>query len=166
MEPHMRTESDGIMDAIEEAIWVAGTAGVPLEISHLKLLSQNMLGKTDLVLERLAQAERSGIEVNYDLYPYTAGLTSLSACLPPWIFEGGVEKMIVRLQDKSIRARIRQEIAEGLPGWQNFVKSAGGWGKSLFLRYAAKKISILKVNSLRKLAKCRAKIRNDAALIS
>lgn len=126
---HMRTESDGIMDAIEEAIWVAGTAGVPLEISHLKLLSQNMLGKTDLVLDRLAQAERSGIEVNYDLYPYTAGLTSLSACLPPWIFEGGVEKMIVRLQDKSIRTRIRQEIAEGLPGWQNFVKSAGGWGK-------------------------------------
>ncbi|WP_371377302.1 amidohydrolase family protein [Sporomusa aerivorans] len=126
---HMRTESDGIMDAIDEALWIGGTAGVPVHISHLKLLSQNMLGKTDLVLERMAQAERSGIEVSYDIYPYTAGLTSLSACLPPWIFEGGVAKMIERLQDKSIRSRIRKEIAEGLPGWQNFVKSAGGWGK-------------------------------------
>lgn len=126
---HMRTESDGIMDAIDEALWIGGTAGVPVHISHLKLLSQDMLGKTDLVLERMAQAERSGIEVSYDIYPYTAGLTSLSACLPPWIFEGGVAKMIERLQEQSIRSRIRKEIAEGLPGWQNFVKSAGGWGK-------------------------------------
>ncbi|MDF2571403.1 MAG: amidohydrolase 3 [Sporomusa sp.] len=126
---HMRTESDGIMDAIDEALWIGGTAGVPVHISHLKLLSQNMLGKTDLVLERMAQAERSGIEVSYDIYPYTAGLTSLSACLPPWIFEGGVTKMIERLQEQSVRSRIRKEIAEGLPGWQNFVKSAGGWEK-------------------------------------
>ncbi|WP_312202393.1 N-acyl-D-amino-acid deacylase family protein [Anaerospora hongkongensis] len=126
---HMRTESDGIMEAIDEALWIGGMAGVPVHISHLKLLSQNMLGKTDLVLERMAQAERSGIEVSYDTYPYTAGLTSLSACLPPWIFEGGVTKMIERLQDQSIRRRIRKEIAEGLPGWQNFVKSAGGWEK-------------------------------------
>lgn len=37
--------------------------------------------------------------------------------------------MIERLQEQSIRSRIRKEIAEGLPGWQNFVKSAGGWGK-------------------------------------
>ena len=126
---HMRTESDGIMDAIDEALWIGGTGGVPVHISHLKLLSQNMLGKTDLVLERMEKAERSGIEVSYDIYPYTAGLTSLSACLPPWIFEGGVDKMITRLQDQSIRDRIRKEIAQGLPGWQNFVKSAGGWGK-------------------------------------
>ncbi|EGO63345.1 N-acyl-D-amino-acid deacylase family protein [Acetonema longum] len=126
---HMRTESDGIMDAIDEALWIGGTGGVPVHISHLKLLSQNMLGKTDLVLERMEKAERSGIEVSYDIYPYTAGLTSLSACLPPWIFEGGVDKMIARLKDQSVRDRIRQEIAQGLPGWQNFVKSAGGWEK-------------------------------------
>ncbi len=126
---HMRTESDGIMDAIDEALRIGAAGGVPVHISHLKLLSQNMLGKTDLVLERLAKAEREGIEVSYDLYPYTAGLTSLSACMPPWIFEGGVEKMIQRLGDPTIRIRWRQEIADGLPGWQNFVKSAGGWQK-------------------------------------
>jgi N-acyl-D-amino-acid deacylase len=126
---HMRTESDGIMGAIDEALRIGELGGVPVHISHFKLLSQNMLGKTDLVLERLARAERSGIEVSYDVYPYTAGLTSLSACLPPWVFEGGVDKMIQRLQDAAVRNRIRKEIAEGLPGWQNFVKSAGGWGK-------------------------------------
>ena len=126
---HMRTESDGIMEAIEEALQIGAAGGVPVHISHMKLLSQNMLGKTDLVLERLAKAERAGIEVSYDVYPYTAGLTSLSACMPPWIFEGGVDKMIQRLGDATIRRQLRREIADGLPGWQNFVKSAGGWEK-------------------------------------
>ncbi|MBP2637985.1 MAG: amidohydrolase 3 [Firmicutes bacterium] len=124
---HMRTESDGILGAIDEALEIGRIGGVPVHISHMKLLSQNMLGRTELVLERLAKAEKEGVEVSYDLYPYTAGLTSLSACMPPWIFEGGVENMIVRLQDSSVRTRIRQEISEGLPNWQNFVKSAGGW---------------------------------------
>ncbi len=124
---HMRTESDGILEAIDEALWIGGKAGVPVHISHLKLLSQDMLGKTDIVLDKMAKAEQEGVEVTYDLYPYTAGLTSLSACLPPWIFEGGVDKMIERLQDQGVRQRVRKEIAEGLPNWQNFVKSAGGW---------------------------------------
>lgn len=126
---HMRTESDGILGAIDEALRIGELGGVPVHISHLKLLSQNMLGKTDLVLEKLAAAERAGIEVSYDLYPYTAGLTSLGACLPPWVFEGGVDKMIQRLQQGEVRSRIRREISEGLPNWQNFVKSAGGWQK-------------------------------------
>ncbi|MDU4961676.1 MAG: D-aminoacylase [Sporomusaceae bacterium] len=126
---HMRTESDGILGAIDEALRIGELGGVPVHISHLKLLSQNMLGKTDLVLEKLAAARRNGIEVSYDLYPYTAGLTSLGACLPPWVFEGGVDKMIQRLQQSEVRSRIRREISEGLPNWQNFVKSAGGWQK-------------------------------------
>lgn len=126
---HIRTESDGILDAIDEALWIGGQAGVPVHISHMKLLSQNMLGKTDLVLSKMEAAEKAGVEVTYDLYPYTAGLTSLSACLPPWIFEGGVEKMIERLHDNTVRQKARKDIAEGLPSWQNFVKSAGGWQK-------------------------------------
>lgn len=126
---HMRTESDGILEAIDEALWIGKEAGVPVEISHLKLLSQQMLGKTQVVLDRFAQAEADGVEVNFDLYPYTAGLTSLAACLPPWLFEGGVDKLLERIQDEQVRVRIGREIDEGIPGWQNFVKSAGGWQK-------------------------------------
>lgn len=126
---HMRTESDGILDAIDEALWIGKEAGVPVEISHLKLLSQNMLGKTQIVLDKFAQAEAEGVEVNFDIYPYTAGLTSLAACLPPWLFEGGVDKLLERIKDKEIRVRIAKEIEESIPGWQNFVKSAGGWKK-------------------------------------
>jgi N-acyl-D-amino-acid deacylase len=160
---HMRTESDGIMDAIEEALQIGAAGGVPVHISHMKLLSQNMLGKTDLVLERLARAERSGIEVSYDIYPYTAGLTSLSACMPPWIFEGGVDKMIQRLGDATIRRQLRQEIADGLPGWQNFVKSAGGWEKFFVSSVRSDENKILEGKFITEIAEMQGKDPFDAA---
>ena len=160
---HMRTESDGIMDAIEEALQIGSTGGVPVHIAHMKLLSQNMLGKTDLVLERLAKAERSGIEVSYDVYPYTAGLTSLSACMPPWIFEGGVDKMIQRLGDSSIRIRLRQEIDSGLPGWQNFVKSAGGWEKFFVSSVRSEENKALEGKFITEIAELQGKDPYDAA---
>ena len=160
---HMRTESDGIMGAIDEALRIGEAGGVPVHISHMKLLSQNMLGKTDLVLERLARAERDGIEVSYDVYPYTAGLTSLSACMPPWIFEGGVEKMIQRLGDPAIRVRLRQEIADGLPGWQNFVKSAGGWEKFFVSSVRSEENKVLEGKFITEIAELQGKDPFDAA---
>jgi N-acyl-D-amino-acid deacylase len=160
---HMRTESDGIMGAIDEALQIGGAGGVPVHISHMKLLSQNMLGKTDLVLERLASAERSGIEVSYDVYPYTAGLTSLSACMPPWIFEGGVDKMIGRLGDPAIRTRLREEIATGLPGWQNFVKSAGGWGKFFVSSVRSEENKVLEGKFITEIGELQGKDPYDAA---
>ncbi len=160
---HIRTESDGIMGAIEEALRIGEAGGVPVHISHMKLLSQNMLGKTDLVLERLARAERSGIEVSYDVYPYTAGLTSLSACMPPWIFEGGVEKMIQRLGDTAVRIRLRQEIAAGLPGWQNFVKSAGGWEKFFVSSVRSEENKVLEGKFITEIAELQGKDPYDAA---
>ena len=49
--------------------------------------------------------------------------------MPPWLFEGGVDKLLERIKDADIRRRIDLEIEQGIPGWQNFVKSAGGWKK-------------------------------------
>ena len=126
---HMRTESYEILKAIDEALWIGKTADCPVEISHLKLMCQPMHGKTDLVLEKFAKADAEGMEVHFDIYPYVWGWTSLGACMPPWVFEGGTAKLLERLHDKSIRERVKHDIAEGVPGWQNFVKSAGGWDK-------------------------------------
>ncbi|MDU2063954.1 MAG: D-aminoacylase [Sporomusaceae bacterium] len=150
---HIRTESDGILGAIDEALTIGEMAEVPVHLSHMKLLSQNMLGKTDLVLEKLAQARSRGIAVTYDVYPYQAGLTSLSACLPPWIFEGGVEKMIERLGDKAIRRQVQTEIEQGLPNWQNFVKSAGGWSKFYVSSVKSEKNKVLEGQFITEIAK-------------
>jgi len=61
-------------------------------------------------------------------YPYTAGSTALWILLPPWTLEGGFDKTMERLKDRNMRAKIKREIKEGIPGWENPVEEAG-WGE-------------------------------------
>ncbi len=124
---HIRNEGDEEMEALDEAIWIARTADVPLHVSHLKVMGHHNFGSIDKVFEKLDEAEASGMEVRFDCYPYTAGMTSLGALLPPWAFEGGVEALVERLKVQENRDRIRNELTTGIPGWQCFYLMAGGW---------------------------------------
>ncbi|AXU59912.1 amidohydrolase family protein [Clostridioides difficile 824] len=124
---HIRDEGDEEMEALDEAIHIAKTAGVPLHISHLKVMGHKNFGTIDEVFKKLDEAEADGLEVTFDCYPYTAGMTSLGALLPPWAFEGGVENMVKRLEVQENRDRIIKELEEGIPGWQCFYQLAGGW---------------------------------------
>ncbi|MBY2478463.1 D-aminoacylase [Clostridioides difficile] len=124
---HIRDEGDDEMEALDEAIYIAKTAGVPLHISHLKIMGHKNFGTIDKIFEKLDKAEEDGLEVTFDCYPYTAGMTSLGALLPTWVFEGGVEDMIKRLEVQENRERIIKELEEGIPGWQCFYQLAGGW---------------------------------------
>ena len=124
---HIRDEGDEEMEALDEAIYRDKTAGVPLHISHLKVMGHKNFGTIDEVFKKLDEAEADGLEVTFDCYPYTAGMTSLGALLPPWAFEGGVENMVKRLEVQENRDRIIKELEEGIPGWQCFYQLAGGW---------------------------------------
>src|SRR3989454_11826687 len=68
----------------------------------------------------------SGVDVAADMYPYLAGATSLASCLPPWVAEGGAEKLLERLTDPRIRRRIRIEMASEHPEWENLYLGSGG----------------------------------------
>jgi N-acyl-D-aspartate/D-glutamate deacylase len=71
-----------------------------------------------------------------DIYLYTAGGTGLDSVIPSWAHEGGREKLLERLKDPQIRARLKGEIKTGAPGWWNIVEAAGGWD-NIVLAYAA-----------------------------
>lgn len=124
---HIRSEGRDEMAALDEAIYIAKTAGVPLHVSHLKVMGYENFGKTGEVFAKLEKAEAEGLDVRFDCYPYNAGMTSLGALLPPWVFEGGVNNMLERIKLEENRERIVKEIKEGLPGWQNFFSLAGTW---------------------------------------
>jgi N-acyl-D-amino-acid deacylase len=124
---HIRTESEGIFAAVDEALTIGRKAGVPVHISHLKMGGQSVWGRAGELLQKIEAANADGIDTTFDLYPYTAGMTGLAACMPPWAFEGGVKELIVRLQDTTMRQKIKASIETGIPGWQNMAKSAGSW---------------------------------------
>jgi N-acyl-D-amino-acid deacylase len=124
---HIRNESEGVFDALEEALTIGRTAAVPVHVSHLKVAGQSVWGRSTELLARIDKANQDGVETTFDVYPYTSGMTGLTACMPPWAFEGGVEKLLTRLADAQTRAKIIADVEAGIPGWQNLFKAAGGW---------------------------------------
>lgn len=115
---HMRSEADQVLEAMDEAIRIGREAGVPVEIYHLKAGGQRNHYKMPLMIAKIDSARAAGLDVQADMYPYIAGGTGLSACLPPAVSEGG--KLYERLRDETERARIRAEIlAPGIKDWEN-----------------------------------------------
>ena len=80
------------------------------------------------VLEKIRLARTRGLDITADVYPYIAGSTSLSACLPPWALEGGTAKMLERLRDPATRERLKREISTDSREWENIYLGSGGAG--------------------------------------
>jgi N-acyl-D-amino-acid deacylase len=110
---HMRNEGPALLTAVEEALTVAQRSGAPLQLSHHKVLGRSNWGMTERSLVRIQQARDSGVDVVLDQYPYTATSTTLTALLPSWALEGGMEAMRQRLHDPEVRAAVRTEVLEG-----------------------------------------------------
>ena len=125
---HIRGEGKELVVAIEEAIAIGEKGGLPVEIFHLKAAYQPGWGTLMRSAgEKIEQARARGVDVAADMYLYTAGGTGLEAVIPSWAFEGGNAKLRERLTDPATRARLKQEIKTGSPGWWNIVEAAGGW---------------------------------------
>ncbi len=122
---HMRDEADLVADAIEEALRIGRTSGAGVHISHHKLAGRRNWGRSAETLGMLDRARSGGQDVTVDVYPYTAGSTSLHALLPPWTNDGGIAAVLARVAGADVRARIDRDLRTGLPGWQNIAGPAG-----------------------------------------
>ena len=125
---HIRGEGQEVVQSVDEAIAIGEGAGMPVEIFHLKVAYQPGWSKLMPEIGKHVEAARQrGVDVAADLYVYTAGGTGLEAVIPSWAFEGGRKALLDRLAQPEIRARLKNEIKTGSPGWWNIVEAAGGW---------------------------------------
>ena len=125
---HQRSEANTIDSSLDEVFEIAQKAQIPVEIWHLKTAYKKNWGRMSRVLARIKQARDRGLDITADIYPYIAGSTSLSACLPPWALEGGTIKMLNRLGDPETRRRLKQEISQDQQDWENIYLGSGGPG--------------------------------------
>ncbi|MBA2665538.1 MAG: D-aminoacylase [Trueperaceae bacterium] len=102
---HLRSEADGILEALEEALMIGREAGVPVEIYHLKASRPSAWFRMPAVIERITRARADGLDVTADMYPYAASGTGLTAILPTWTAAGG--RLYENLADSEVRARVR-----------------------------------------------------------
>ncbi len=135
---HMRNEGDRLIESLEETLALGERCGIPVQVSHLKAVGRANWGKVNEALRLMESARQRGIDVNCDVYPYQAGMTTLTALLPPAALEGGVERMLARLSDSAERGRIEAQVEKGIPGWENWVKSLG-WEKIVISECEARK---------------------------
>jgi N-acyl-D-aspartate/D-glutamate deacylase len=107
---HIRDEAGGVVQSVEEAIGIGREVRMKLHISHLKIMGKKNWEKMNEVLEHISQANESGMDISFDVYPYTNTGSVLYAMLPSWVAEGGRKIMLHRLKDPVIRAKVIAEM--------------------------------------------------------
>jgi dihydroorotase/N-acyl-D-amino-acid deacylase len=123
---HMRSEGAAEMAALDEAIRIGREALLPVEIFHLKVTGKTRWGGMPRVVGKIQAARDLGLDIRADMYPYVAGATALASTLPPWVADGGPEKLLERLRDSNIRRRIKTEMASDHAKWENLYYASGG----------------------------------------
>ena len=122
---HMRSESNRLLQALDELIHIADEAVIPAQVYHLKAGGKKNHYKMDLAIAKMDSARAAGLHITADMYTYTAGATGLNASMPPWVQEGGYDKWAERLQDPEIRVRVKAEMQEDTDDWENLGLLAG-----------------------------------------
>ena len=89
----MRNESDRLLDNLAANVALTRRSGVALQISHLKAAGRGHWGRMPEALGVLDKAHAEGVDVAFDVYPYTEASSLLRTLLPPWCLAGGVEHL-------------------------------------------------------------------------
>lgn len=107
---HLRDEGKNFLEAVEEAIKIGEESGVKIHISHLKVMGEENWKLFDEGLRLIDHAFERGVDVTFDVFPYTNTGTVLYTLLPDWVSAGGKKMMIQRLKDPAIRSKVIAEM--------------------------------------------------------
>ena len=107
---HIRDEGDALIESIEEMIRIGRETGIRVHISHIKTSGKHNWSKIDTVLSLIEEAQKEGICITCDRYPYIAASTDLDTLLPSWVYGGGIHEELRRLKNMKNREKIKKEI--------------------------------------------------------
>lgn len=118
---HMRNESESVVESVAEVIRIGSESGCHSHISHLKAMGDANSGKVKDCIALIDQANRKGLKITFDIYPYTAGSSGLKTLLPSWALDDQLELSEDRMLDQE--DRILQDIQEG--DWDCIIRNCG-----------------------------------------
>ncbi len=79
---HIRSEDLHMDEALEEIIEIGRQTKMPVQVSHIKIANKLNWGKANLILQKLDQARKEGINISADIYPYTFWNSTLRVLFP------------------------------------------------------------------------------------
>ena len=110
---HIRNDGDALIESAEELIEVARRSGVRLILSHQKAIFKQNWGKIGKIIELVDKAAIEGLDIFYDVYPYTASSTTLGRFIPQDMHALGLDKMLDMLKDPESRAKVKERVLQG-----------------------------------------------------
>ena len=112
---HMRDEAAKVLDSVRDTIAIGEQGHLPTQVTHHKIIGKANWGRSVDTLRLIDEARARGVDATLDQYPYTASSTSIQGgLLPPWVQEGGRERMLERLRDESSLRRALNAIASSI----------------------------------------------------
>lgn len=111
---HLRDEGMQLIAGVAEAIEIGRRAGIPVVLTHHKVIGRPMWGSSERTLAMVDSARAAGIDVMADQYPYTASYTDIDVLVPEWALAGGDRAFIGRLDDAVLRDSIVRGIVWNL----------------------------------------------------
>src|SRR5262249_19539736 len=153
---HMRSEGVRLLEGIDEVLRISREAGIPAEIYHFKAAGKDNWNKMDAAIAKVEDARRAGLKITANMYVYTAGAASLTACIPPWAMAGGEIAMRRRLRDPNDRKRVLEDIRTKTD-WPNFYRNAGSPDRVVLVSFKQERLKPLQGKSLAEIAKERGK---------
>ncbi len=160
---HMRSEGDGIFDALDETITIAREARISTEIFHLKLASPRVWNRFDDMITKIQSAQKEGLDITADIYPYPAGSTGLDSVFPEWVKTGKREEWVARLKDPEARKQAIQDMNTPSLDWENMFNYAGADG-ILLVSFGNKKLSKYVGKTLAEIARERKTLPEETAM--
>ena len=113
---HARVGNGLHISAIEEAIEIGQRADIPVQFSHLAITDRRVYGEGATLTDLFVKARENGLDITYDVYPYTAAGAGYNQLVPLWAQEGTMTDFMARLRDPATRTCIRDEVRAGLGG--------------------------------------------------
>jgi N-acyl-D-amino-acid deacylase len=121
---HIRGEGENLLEAVDEACRVGETAGVPVQVSHLKASGYSNWGKVPRAIEQIERSSSETRMVRFDKYPYTASSTGLAVLLPDRVRDGSADDVVARISDPLRRGELIAAAGRALgtaDGWDGIL---------------------------------------------
>jgi N-acyl-D-amino-acid deacylase len=152
---HIRNEGNHLLEALDEFLAIARTAGIAAEVYHLKSSGRSNWPRIDQAIARIEAARGEGLHITADMYTYPASATGLDATMPPWVQEGGHRAWIERLKDPAIRERVAREMVTPSDEWESTYLAAGSADKVLLVGFKSEALKPLTGKTLAEVAAMR-----------
>ena len=126
---HIRGSSETDIDAQKELHTVGERSGCRIHRSHYEAFGRENWDKIETTLEMDEEIRRRGVDMAFDMFPYTAANTMMIAIYPPWSLDGGWAAFLDRVKDPQTRKKVEYDIEHVVPEWPTWVP--GSWPHNL-----------------------------------